>query len=104
MVQIPENQSPAITSEQQTFTIIVVLLILIIGLQIVVIILILLCGFRMMTAKNPKILQSMRGAHYQANVNIPFEELNDKQINITPNTIMENSDAMVADQTYENMK
>ena len=100
-----ENQSPAITSEQQTFTIIVVLLILIIGLLIVVIILLLLCGFRMRkAAKNPKILRSMREAHYQANVNIPFEELNDKQINIAHDTIMENSDAMVADQTYENMK
>ena len=94
-----ENQSPAITSEQQTFTIIVVLLILIIGLLIVVIILFLLCGFRMITAKNPKILQSK--VHYQAN-NIPFEELNDKQISIAHDSIMENSDAM--DQTYENMK
>ena len=101
---IHENQSPAITSEQQTFTIIVVLLILIIGLLIVVIILLLLCGFRMITAKNPKILQSMREAHYQANVNIPFEELNDKQISIAHDSIMENSDAMVVDQTYENMK
>ena len=99
---IHDNQSPAITSEQQTFTIIVVLLILMNGLLIVVIILILLCGFRMMTAKNPKILQSK--VHYQANVNIPFEELNDKQISISHDTIMENSDAMVADQTYENMK
>ena len=99
---IHENQSSAITSEQQTFTIIVVLLILIIGLQTVVIILFLIFGFRMITAKNPKILQSK--VHYQANVNIPFEELNDKQINIAHDTIMENSDAMVADQTYENMK
>ena len=102
MVQIPDNLSTTIASEQQTFTIIVVLLILIIGLQTVVIILFLIFGFRMITAKNPKILQSK--VHYQANVNIPFEELNDKQINIAPNTIMENSDAMVADQTYENMK
>ena len=97
---IHDNLSPAITSEQQTFTIIVVLLILIIGLLIVVIILFLLCGFRMITAKNTKILQSK--VHYQANVNIPFEELNDKQIRIAHDTIMENSDAM--DQTYENMK
>ena len=100
-----ENQSPAITSEQQTFTIIVVLLILIIGLLIVVVILLLLCGFRMRkAAKNTKILHSMREAHYQANVNIPFEELNDKQISIAHDSIMENSDAMVADQPYENMK
>ena len=96
------NQSPAITSEQQTFTIIVVLLIFIIGFQTVVIILFLIFGFRMMTAKNPKILQSK--VHYQANVNIPFEELDDKQIRIANDTIMENSDAMVADQTYEYIK
>ena len=44
----------------------------------------------MITAKKTKILLSK--AHYQANVNIPFEELNDKQINITHDTIMENSD------------
>ena len=102
---IHENQSPAITSEQQIFTIIVVLLILIIGILIVVIILLLLCGFRMRkAAKNPKILHSMREARYQANVNIALEKLNDKQIIIAHDTIMENSDAMVADQTYENMK
>ena len=97
MLQIHENQSPAISNEQQTFTIIVVLLILIIGFQTVVIILILLCDSRMMTAKNPKILQSK--VQYQRNVNIPFEELDDKQIHIVHDTIMENSDAMVADQT-----
>ena len=101
MVQIPENQSPAITSEQ-TFTIIVVLSILINGLQTVVIILLLLCGFRMITAKNPKFLQSMPESHCQANVNIPFEELNDKQISIAYDTIMEDSDSMRANPMYEN--
>ena len=98
-----ENQSPAITSEQQTFTIIVVLSILMNGLQTVVIILLLLCGFRMIAAKNPKFLQSMRESHCQANVNIPFEELNDKQISIANDSIMENSDSMRANPMYENI-
>ena len=93
-----ENQSPAITSEQQTFTITVVLLILIIGLQTVVIVLILLRSFRMRrTARNQKISRNM----HQDNVYIPLEEL-DEQLSITPSTIMEDSDSKKANPMYEN--
>ena len=93
-----ENQSPAITSERQTLTIIVVLLILINGLQTIVIILILLCSFRMITARNQKIYRSM----HQDNVDIPLEELNDEQLSITPHTIMENSVNMRTNPMYVN--
>ena len=94
-----ENQSPAITSEQQTFAIIVVLLILIIGIQTVLIVLLLLCGFRMRNAaRNQKIDRDM----HQDNVDIPLGEL-DKQLCITPDTIMEDSDSMIASPMYENL-
>ena len=107
IVQVNENQPVETTSEQfQTSMNIFTLLLFIIGLQTVVIILILLCSFRIgKAAKIPKIHQSIHRVHFQENAGIPLKKLIDQQrLSIVPYTIMENSDSMKVNPTYENIK
>ena len=99
MIQDVENPSiftTCSTSEQiQTSTIIMfTVFIFIILIQTVIIILVLLCSFAMRrTAKNPKVQQNIRQAHFhENNLAIPLEDIIEKQPYATPDTMKENPD------------
>ena len=107
-VQTNEKPSTATTSEQiQESTIILFsILIIIIGTQTVIIILILICSLKMIkTARNPYIHRNMRQSHFQENnVEIPLEDMIEKQSNIPPNTIIQNPENPEVTSTHENVK
>ena len=89
------------TNELQMSTIILILLIVtifIIVLQAVIIILILLCTFK-------KRLSVMNPKHSNVrNIEIPLKDIIENKSSITPYAIIENSDAVEDNTTYENMK
>ena len=106
IIQNTESPSTAMSSEQIPASTIIMfsILILIIGVQTVIIILVLLCSISMRKAmRNPKIQRNIRPAHFQENVEIPLEDIIDKQPNMPPSMIMQNPDNTEVTSMYEHM-
>ena len=102
MIQNTENPPTAVTiaatdttacgtseSIQSSTIIMFTVLIFIILIQTVIIILVLLCSFAMRrTARNPKVQQNIRQAHFhENNLAIPLEDIIEKQPYATPDTM-----------------
>ena len=106
MIQNTENPSTATTitatattcstseSIQSSTIIMFTVLIFMILIQTVIIILVLLCSFAMRrTARNPKVQQNIRQAHFhENNLAIPLEDIIENQPYATPDTMKENPD------------
>ena len=79
------------------------ILIFIIAIQTVIIILILLFKLKgMKLARNPKVHRNMRHAHFQENVEVPLEEIIEKQSNKPSNTTKP-PDILKVNPTYKNL-